>query len=138
MLRPTQTCFDDALDFISEVMWLLKGQLRSNDGEVREYLERFVVVHGICLTPDGQPYAHAWVEEMDVRVWQGALLNGARIFHPQNRTTFYVERRVQESTRYSVAEAARENERTDHFGPWVEKYRALCGNRPQKVPIEPT
>jgi hypothetical protein len=59
-------------------------------------------------------------------VWQGGIYESERIFYAQDRAEFFKRMRVQESTRYTVREAVAENYRTNHYGPWVEKYAALC------------
>lgn len=141
---PTHTCFDDALDYVTERL--------KNDPRCIEVLS---VVHGICLIPVGtrkdEPYAHAWVEERrqpgeTTLVWQGGILRdmgpcedpacedapkahdheGARVFYAVTYPEFADELRPQKFTRYSVREAARENARTNHFGPWLDEYLALC------------
>ena len=116
--RPTGTCFDDALDFVSELLAASTG-----DAKLR-WIQQLIIVHGICITPDGEPYAHAWVEHLE-KVWQGTLLQGQRAFYPTQREKFYEERRVMESTRYTVREAMRMNEQHDNFGPWEERYLRL-------------
>jgi hypothetical protein len=117
---PTHTCFDDALDYLAH-------RLKQN----RRDAKRLVLVHGILLAPEGakkdQPFAHAWVEESD-RVWQDGLLeDGRRVTWAMSVAEFREKMRPQKETRYTVREAVAENLRTNHFGPWVEEYRALCG-----------
>jgi len=114
-IHPTHTCFDDALDFFAEA------------GIPPNMIDEFRVVHGICVAPDHQSYAHAWVEHVDTRQCiQAGIFNGKRIFHAAPLATYYARLRVQEITRYTPNAALRENHRTGHYGPWVEKYRALC------------
>lgn len=123
-LRPTGTCFDDALDFVST---MING---SHESAKEAWSKVLTIVHGICTAPLDEPYAHAWVEIYDT-VWQGGIVvaNGQRVFYPTLRTEFYAERRVTQTTRYTVQEADRLNELHDNFGPWEERYRALCRPR---------
>lgn len=55
-IHPTHTCFDDALELI-ELLVKEHPELKEDIGE------NMLIVHAICLMPDGSPYAHAWVED---------------------------------------------------------------------------
>jgi hypothetical protein len=126
-VHPTHTCFDDALDYIEAL-------IRQDVHLVRRNSSKLFVVHGICLKPEGptkgEPFAHAWVEdeysEPEARVWQGGILNGERIFYALDRVEFFQRMRVQECTRYTLREASDHNHRTNHYGPWLDKYKRLC------------
>lgn len=126
VIRPTNTCFDDALDFIAERV--------KRDVELALHETRLILVHGICLAPEGpligEPFAHAWVEERapgePKQVWQGGILDGERVYYGIDADEFAQMLRPQKVTRYTVREAWLENERTEHFGPWVAEYEALC------------
>jgi hypothetical protein len=117
-IYPTHECFNDALDFISDV-------LIQNPDDREALVEELLLVHGICLAPDGQPYAHAWVQDGDRCIFCG-ILDGTRGYFAASRDEYYAEMRVQDVTRYPVHEALRHNRRTRHYGPWLPKYRALC------------
>lgn len=120
LIRPTGTCFDDALDFIADM-------LRASTGESKlKWIESLILVHGICTAPDGRLYAHAWVEHLDESVWQRGVMRGRSVYYQQGRDKFYKDRGVRETTRYTVQEADRMNELHDNFGPWEERYRALA------------
>ena len=122
-ILPTQTCFDDALDYLSEAVredpsWAL-GHLR--------------LVHGICLAPEGQYagelFAHAWVEE-DRRVCiQAGILDGRKGYYGISRAQHYALLRVQLTTVYTVEEALEKNLASNHYGPWESSYQSLCGDR---------
>lgn len=127
-ILPTGTCFDDALDFISERVKREPRLALTGD---------LILVHGICLAPEGrragEPFSHAWVEDSTTEVnppleivWQGGVLDGQRIWYAMPRAEFESKLRPQKSTRYTMREAALENKRTNHFGPWVEEYSNLC------------
>lgn len=118
-IRPTGTCFDDALDFITEIL-----NSSSGDAKVR-WIEQLILVHAICLSPYGQKYAHAWVEH-NQHIWQGGVYLGHRVFYAQQRDRFYEEYRVIESTRYSVTDALHLNALHDNYGPWEQRYRELA------------
>ena len=121
-ILPTNACFDDALELIAE---------RVKETPTLAFGRALILVHGIARgledgpRPD-EPYAHAWVEEGD-QCWDAGLLDGQRIYYAVSREEFYAARRIQTTTRYTVRQAALENLRTGHFGPWVAEYRALCG-----------
>ncbi len=127
VIRPTGTCFDDALDLIEA--WVRNEPHRVVHGTLR-------LVHGICLAPDGPkrgtPFAHAWVEELvsggATQIWQSGLLDGQRIAYSMELDEFEAKLRVQKCTRYTLPEAVRENHRTNHYGPWLPEYAELCGS----------
>jgi hypothetical protein len=118
IILPTHHCFDDALDIIA-----------ARAHAEFESARHLVLVHGICLIPEGpregEPFSHAWVEDRD-EVWQGGLFDGETVAYAMSTGEFEALLRVQERTRYSLREAWEENCRTGTYGPWVEKYRALC------------
>lgn len=127
-ILPTHTCFDDALDFI---VFCTTGN------QALVHARWLKLVHAICLIPrgvagEGEPWAHAWVETTHPNrlelVWQRGIraMDGERVYVPRLREVFYKEVRPQDVTRYSPAEADRENARTLSFGPWVPRYRELC------------
>jgi hypothetical protein len=107
-IRPTHSCFDDAIEFF-ELVDLDKA-------------DAFRIVHGLCYSVLG-PYAHAWVEEGD-RVWQG--MPGRRWF-AVDRVWFYAAYNVVERTVYTVLEAAKLNRDSGHYGPWDPRYRKHTG-----------
>ena len=123
LVLPTHTCFDDALDY-------LVHRIRADPSLFSA--DQLYLVHGIALAPEGQhagePFAHAWVEEHD-KVWQAGILadDGVRIYYAMDRAEFYEKWRIQKSTRYTAKEADEENVRSNHYGPWLEEYRELCG-----------
>lgn len=119
VMHPTGTCFDDALELLAFFI-----------EEDKRRIETLVLVHGICLKPpgyprEGAPFAHAWLEEGDL-VWSAAILDGVKVQFSCEGEDFRRQLRVQEATRYTPREASAENMRTNHYGPWVEKYRSLC------------
>lgn len=118
---PTHTCFDDALDLI-EAMVL-------ND---RREIDKLMLAHGICLMPDGKPYAHAWVERDGECLFDG-LIEGARYTFRADKAEYYAGMKVQEVTHYTVEEAWIENSQSNHFGPWKPEYAALCGVRARET-----
>lgn len=121
-LQPTNTCFDDALDFLDHLL------REAADLGREDFEDRFVLVHGICRCPEGELYAHAWVEQDGALVWQAGLAFAFKVYVSQRAQEFYAERRVVEFTRYTVKEAIAINDETGHYGPWKEKYRRLCKN----------
>jgi hypothetical protein len=118
---PTGRCFDDALEFV-------ESRVIENPALAHE--ATLTLVHGIALAPsgphEGEPFAHAWVEEGET-VWGAGLLDGRRIYFPVERAGFYECLRIRSATRYTIREAAEENFRTNNYGPWKPEYIALCG-----------
>jgi hypothetical protein len=53
-LFPTFKCFDDAMEFIDHIA-----------RNCKDIAERIYLVHAICVTEEGEEYAHAWVEDME-------------------------------------------------------------------------
>lgn len=131
-IRPTGSCFDDALDFLSERV--KRDPCLWDDSTLR-------LMHGIAVAgsqsdgslAEGQRYAHAWVEEElvpgQVVAWDCGLLNGGRIYFSVARDEFYAGRQIQHVTAYTPRGAYDENRRTAHFGPWVLEYVLLCKRR---------
>lgn len=119
-LRPTGTCFDDAIDLIEAIV------LADYDPRWRERLR---LAHGICQIPGtGQRFAHAWVEIDGKECWQDALLKGIRCTISKDKADFYKDLRVQVVTLYTLEEMALENLRSNHYGPWKPEYDALTRN----------
>lgn len=125
-IYPTGQCFDDVLDHQAILM-----------KEAANLAARQYICHGICLAPEGphegEPFAHAWVEDPDdQQTYQSGLMvqdDGriVKVWYGLRTDDFYAFLRVQERTRYTLLEALWKNWTTNHYGPWVEKYRLLCG-----------
>ena len=89
-------------------------------------------MHAICLVPgEGSRFAHAWVERGTACLFLG-LYQGARVLCQVPRQDYYQYLRVQERTKYTPWQAARENERTVTYGPWKPQYLALCLRRQEE------
>lgn len=126
-IHPTHACFDDALDYIGDE---IKRRRKSK-------LPALVLVHAICLKPEDQPdagqrFAHAWVEEGDLCVDHG-VVNGVRITFKAKREEYYAGLRPEAMTRYTVREAALMNLKHGNYGPWEERYIALCKRAQEKA-----
>lgn len=119
VIHPTHTCFDDALDLISD--WIKAD---------RTQFERLFLVHGICLNPqkNNEPFSHAWVEREEQCFFVG-IIEGTREYLAAPKQGYYRKFKVQEVTRYSVQEALAHNLASGHYGPWLEKYSLLCGDK---------
>jgi len=125
-LYPTHSCFDDALDYI--------GARALAHPELVDQTT-LILVHGIALGDDGHPYAHAWCEE-DGECWDTALVDNdpdQKISYAVPRADFYAARRIQESSSYTIRQAMALNAVTGHYGPWNEKYRAICGHGDRRI-----
>ena len=117
-IYPTHTCFDDALDFLVDV-------LRDNPRERAALAQQLFLVHGLCQAPDGRLYAHAWVEDAveDTCIFTG-ILDGTRRVFATPAHEYYAEVRVQEMTRYNLIQALQNNRFTNSYGPWEARYQA--------------
>lgn len=126
---PTHHCFDDALDYIESRVKAEPALLRST---------ALILVHGIAIAPNGphqgEPYAHAWVEEsgecIDSGIIKGqtGISDGQRVWYRVERDEYYASHQVQQTTRYTVREAWAANFTAGHYGPWEPQYAALCGS----------
>lgn len=86
----------------------------------------FWMVHGICLMPDGKPYAHAWVEEGNM-TWNPCILDGEKGFAQSTIKDFYKLFQVQDFTRYNFDALFKLSAEIGHAPPpWEDKYRRLC------------
>jgi hypothetical protein len=137
-IRPTNTCFDDALEYLE---WVAMNRGLAE-------LHQHELVHGICLMPpgskdpEGTRFAHAWVER-DVRpppnhaqlgpptreVLQAGFIEGKRAHFWMPREFFDRVMQPQEETHYTIEQAWEENRRSNTYGPWKPEYEALCKQR---------
>jgi len=117
-IYPTHRCFDDIVDFFRDL---------AEKGTPAAVLNRFTVVHGILLSPEGEPYAHGWVERDDGLVIQTGIYRGERILFALEREEFLVSHMVWDETRYTLREVLR-NDRTLGYPPWIPEYRDLCSS----------
>lgn len=119
-ILPTHTCFDDALDMLQEAIKANPGSAKS--GELK-------LVHAICLMPDGQEYAHAWVESNGKHCWFMGMMGNRRHQFVATIEDYYAELRVKETTKYTPEDAWHENDTHVTYGPWNKEYLALCKDR---------
>lgn len=134
-IRPTRTCFDDALEYLSDAGKKVFMETGSHEA-TQAALDELRLVHGICRAPDGHRYAHAWVEKAN-EVWQAGIVSGGehdgkRIEYWCERSSFYETVGVIETTVYTAVGACLENVRTGHFGPWEPRYQELCGKNDER------
>ena len=116
IIYPTNTCFDDALDLIGDIITVhprRRGTL--------------FLVHALCK-PEKEIFAHAWVEEGEEAYWFG-ILNKQRMLFGSPRKKYRTGLGAFDITRYSVKHAAQENNRTNHYGPWIDRYQKYCKER---------
>lgn len=116
-IRPTHRCFDDALDFFTEVL---------ERSHVEQHHAEYTVVHAACADSRGELFAHAWVEHGEL-VWQGGILDGVRVFYAASKATAFPFEICNER-RYSLSQALAENWQSGHYGPWVPALAQLCAN----------
>ena len=118
-VHPTRTCFDDAMDFM-ELHYKTLAQLCD---------ERYIIVHAICLMPDGRPYAHAWVEDNKKgECIFGGIINGQKVYLFAEKADYYECQQVQDTTKYTIKQAMMENLLSYSYGPWEQKYLSLTSN----------
>lgn len=118
---PTHQCFNDALEFFEELAKEKNPVLRMSG-----YL---FLVHGVCLTPEGESYSHAWIEQGHATVIFKGILHGKAQYFATPKEQYYDEMRVTpDVTRYTPTEALKENLASNHFGPWIQRYRDLCND----------
>src|SRR5687768_16933600 len=100
-IYPTHTCFDDALDYLV---------LLHDAGEPFAHL---IIVHALCLVGN-ELAAHAWLEDLadDTCIFAGTL-RGKTGYCMVDRAVYRTGLRIQDETRYSVAEALDANARTE-------------------------
>lgn len=118
-IHPTHTCFDDVFEYL--VRWYKRDPLDARAA---------VIVHGICLFPDGpragERFAHAWIEHGEY-LSQSGIYDGTKVWFTVSRAEWYAKMRPQQTTRYTLTEAWMEVAIATHLGPWRPEYRALCG-----------
>lgn len=117
IVMPTHTCFDDALEIIEALVRVDPRLARGAD---------LVLVHAICVSPTGEEYAHAWAENNGVALFAG-VIDGERTWLAADAREYAADARMKESTRYTPRQAWEENKRSGTFGPWIDRYLALCG-----------
>lgn len=129
-LYPTHTCFDDAVDFVN----LIADKCPDKCPEaIKEAVSRLVIVHAICLLPNGSPYAHAWVEDKEegICVFRFIVKNKPKYFNTPIEK-YYVKFQVQETTKYTIEQAVKETRRTGTSGPWEQRYLVLTRGYTEK------
>lgn len=116
-IYPTHQCFDDALENLIFIM--------KRDGRDIVKEGRLLIVHGI-IEPEGKEISHAWLERDGKTVIFTGILNGERFMVVGDLDEYYAKAKVKDTTKYTLFEAYAEELRTGHYGPWVERYRAIC------------
>lgn len=130
-LYPTHSCFDDAIEYIEHRLYAeapAAFATRADD----DAPDIPILVHAICVAPDGTRYAHAWVEEQQ-QCWEGALHQGEKIWFAVPRDEHEAWRRPEQTTRYTLRQVGEENRRTGTYGPWDPAYLALVGRGDTRV-----
>jgi hypothetical protein len=129
-IYPTHQCFDDTVDFLNDL---------AARGAPPEVLRSYTVVHGICLMPpDGEPYAHGWLE-CDGFVIQAGIYWGRRIYYRTTVEELRAARLVWDETRYTLDEVIALDALDGDAGlpPYRADYKALCNDKRSDRPGEP-
>lgn len=127
LLKPTGTCFDDALDYLAV---MCRDQLgRQITPEMTEDWE-MRLCHGILQRQDGTRYAHAWVEDEKRKLCFDFRMKrpGKTVIIEVNMETFYAAFDVEQVSSYTIVEALTLNHKYENYGPWELYYLKLCKN----------
>ena len=119
---PTNTCFDDAMDFIMVL-------IRENKAE------DIYLCHGL-VTPDPKKnignkktYSHGWIyDEQTNSCMQWGILDGKKVGIRGDKGKFYADMGVHKITYYTPKQAMYYSWLYDFFGPWEPEYMKLCGD----------
>jgi hypothetical protein len=112
-ILPTGTCFDDAL-FVWSIFTKNSRAIPS------------VLVHGICLHKNGDPYAHAWVEKADLCIFSGIMMGEKMAFEVPQPDFYEYFRVTDDVTKYELADFLQfEDLHTRKAGPWEKRYIVL-------------
>lgn len=117
-INPTGECFTDCMELLEDVM---------NDRAPDDRMTDVQLVHAICIFPKTKKkrFAHGWIEIGPV-VLQRGFIDGKRVKYTLPLKEFYRKMQVKDYTKYSVAQAIHENLKSNHYGPWLRRYRRLC------------
>lgn len=113
-IHPTHTCFDDTTE-------ILAYELKKKPDSFRE----LVLVHAICLLPEGKPYVHAWVERRDDAFFMG-IVHQQKLMFVVPKKEYHKGLQIRQQTRYPLLEVLKNNARYGSCGPWEPEYIALC------------
>lgn len=116
-IYPTNTCFDDSME-------LLEYSTTPNNDKINP--NTLLLVHGIMISVTNVEYSHGWIED-DGYCWDAGIVLDEKIYYRTPMLLYYEKRKVKETTKYTLEEALAENLKYETFGPWVQKYRDLCG-----------
>ncbi len=121
---PTHDCFTDSLELFDA---LLRQALKSGIDARRDLF----LVHAICAFPDGERYAHAWIEDglKDMAMFYGILDGKRRVFAAQTIADYRAHHGVIEAYPYTYDEAIQQNHAHGHYGPWIEGIRQYCSDQ---------
>lgn len=126
-VHPTHKCFDDAFEFIELLV-------KAHPDKIGDIKANLLIVHAICLMPDGRKYSHAWVEDIQENqcIFRG-IIAGKSEWLSAPLPEYHAELKVHEFTRYTLKEACKKNLLTMTYGPWEEKYKQLTRNAQRKT-----
>jgi len=121
-IYPTHTCFDDTVDYLN---------MRARTGASKAELLSTVTVHAVLVAPDGDRFAHAWIEYRG-KVIDSGIYKGERVFVEYQADEYRRIHTIEDETRYSIVDAVRLAQERG-FPPWEERYRALSGRATGKA-----
>ncbi len=90
-----------------------------------------ILVHGICISENGEPYAHAWIEFPSRGEAMGFGLvdinqKKEKTMYTGTLNEFYEKFEVIDTTKYNYFDAMDNFKNKKTHGPWEEKYLKLC------------
>lgn len=133
-ILPTGECFTDIVEFAEALTCGGPLCLLDLDGKGFPELDpnAILLVHGVLHAVNpwrslrvGDPYAHAWLEQGDAILHAG-LWDGRKVYVVFDKAGYYQKHRIEDATAYTLSEACRQNAASGHYGPWEERYLALC------------
>lgn len=114
IIKPTRTCFDDAIELLVEICIHQKHMLR----KVRLV---HALIEGNEPGAEGKTIAHGWLE-YEGEVFFCGIIDGRKVQLAQDRREFYKRTKPKLLIRYTGREVADLNERTEHTGPWDDVF----------------
>lgn len=128
-ILPTHTCFDDTVEILAGIA-----------AYAPEELEKYALVHAICIFPEGgytlrgrvagELFAHAWVEKRSptgTEVLQIGIWRGYRVSYGMPLAQLEKMLKPQRRWRYTAEELWRDTTLRTVPGPWEPEIRALSG-----------
>ena len=118
-IRPTGTCFDDALDVALEAL------------KEKKNVSKFRIVHGlVTVKGDDEPFAHCWMIDDKTYMQLGIDQNNERVMIHFTKEDFESVYTIHDETRYTIPELMHEGWKSPlkNSGPYKQKYLEKCSD----------